>query len=216
MDNHYYYYTIRKGDALQFLDTKANRVVGVANVKNVEFIAQRRSHRIVLDRALPALVPANLVVLNLNQMTSSTVIRNNVMMPYMRNAMLVRAQNMSIDGNKLDGSRGGVMGINFTYSMGESARMRNVKIAGNTFSGFQGSAIIMANAYRDQRGVLEAQNFSITNNMFQLGQGKAMRVRGVLNFRLSGNRWEKQGKPLADDAGFFEINDCMNVTRDEK
>lgn len=215
-DNHYYYYTIRKGDALQFLDTKANRVIGVANVENVEFIAQRRSHRIVLDRALPALVPANVVVLNLNQMTSSTVIRNNVMTPYMRNAMLVRAQNMTIDGNKLDGSHGGVMGLNFTYSMGESARMRNVNIAGNTFSGFQSSAIIMANAYRDQQGVLEAQDFSITNNSFQLGSGKAMRVRGVLNLRLSGNRWEKLGKPVEEDASFIEIIDCMNVMRDVK
>jgi hypothetical protein len=215
-DNHYYYYTIRKGDALQFLDTKANRVIGVANVENVEFIAQRRSHRIVLDRALPALVPANVVVLNLNQMTSSTVIRNNVMTPYMRNAMLVRAQNMTIDGNKLDGSHGGVMGLNFTYSMGESARMRNVNIAGNTFSGFQISAIIMANAYRDQQGVLEAQDFSITNNSFQLGSGKAMRVRGVLNLRMSGNRWEKLGKPVEEDASFIEIIDCMNVMRDVK
>lgn len=215
-DNHYYYYTIRKGDALQFLDTKANRVIGVANVENVEFIAQRRSHRIVLDRALPALVPANVVVLNLNQMTSSTVIRNNVMTPYMRNAMLVRAQNMTIEGNKLDGSHGGVMGLNFTYSMGESARMRNVNIAGNTFSGFQSSAIIMANAYRDQQGVLEAQDFSITNNSFQLGSGKAMRVRGVLNLRMSGNRWEKLGKPVEEDASFIEIIDCMNVMRDVK
>ena len=215
-DNHYYYYTIRKGDALQFLDTKANRVIGVANVKNVEFIAQRRSHRIVLDRALPALVPANVVVLNLNQMTSSTVIRNNVMTPYMRNAMLVRAQNMTIEGNKFDGSHGGVMGLNFTYSMGESARMRNVNITGNTFSGFQSSAIIMANAYRDQHGVLEAQDFSITNNSFQLGSGKAMRVRGVLNLSLSGNRWEKQGKPVEEGASFLEIIDCMNVMRDVK
>jgi hypothetical protein len=215
-DNHYYYYTIRKGDALQFLDIKANRVIGVAKVENVEFIAQRRSHRIVLDRALPALVPANVVVLNLNQMTSSTVIRNNVMTPYMRNAMLVRAQNMTIEGNKLDGSHGGVMGLNFTYSMGESARMRNVSIAGNTFSGFQSSAIIMANAYRDQQGVLEAQDFSITNNSFQLGSGKAMRVRGVLNLRMSGNRWEKLGKPVEEDASFIEIIDCMNVMRDVK
>ena len=212
-DNRYYYYTIRKGDALQFLDTKAKRVIGVANVGKVEFIAQRRSHRIVLDRALPALVLANVLVLNLNQMTSSTVIRNNVMMPYMRNAMLVRAQNMTIEGNNLDGSHGGVMGLNFTYSMGESARMRNVSIARNTFTDFQSSAIIMSNAYRDQQGVLEAQDFSITNNSFQLNQGKAMRIRGVQNFRMSGNQWEKQGKAIVGNETLTEILDCWDKDR---
>jgi hypothetical protein len=94
--------------------------------------------------------------------------------------------------------------------------MRNLNITGNTFSGFQSSAIIMANAYRDQHGVLEAQDFSITNNSFQLGSGKAMRVRGVLNLSLSGNRWEKQGKPVEEGASFLEIIDCMNVMRDVK
>ena len=168
-DNRYYYHTIRKGDALQVLDTKANRVIGVANVEKVEFIAQRRSHRVLLNRALPALVAANVVVLNLNRMTLSTVIRNNLKTPYMRNAMLVRVQNMTIESDKIDGPHGGVMGVNFTYSMGESARMRNVNITGNTFSGFLSFAIIMGNAYRNQQGVLEVQDFSITNNMFQLG-----------------------------------------------
>jgi|GEM_PF-4575460 hypothetical protein len=168
-DNRYYYHNILKGDALQVLDTKANRFIGVANVEKVEFIAQRRSHRVLLNRALPALVAANVVVINLNRMTLSTVIRNNLKTPYMRNAMLVRVQNMTIESDKIDGPHGGVMGVNFTYSMGESARMRNVNITGNTFSGFQSSAIIMGNACRNQQGVLIVQDFPITNNMFQLG-----------------------------------------------
>jgi hypothetical protein len=43
-----------------------------------------------------------------------------------------------------------------------------------------------------------------------------MRVRGVLNLRMSGNRWEKLGKPVEEDASFIEIIDCMNVMRDVK
>ena len=140
-DNRYYHYTILKGDRLQFLDPKTKREIGIASVEQVGFDARRRTHRIVIDHELPPFDPATVLVLNLNQMTSATVVRNNGMRPFMRNAMLVRAQHMTIEGNKLDGSHGGVMGLNFTYSMGESARLRGVSITNNHIGGFQSAGL---------------------------------------------------------------------------
>lgn len=209
-DNRYYYYTIRKGDQLQFLDPKTKREIGIASVEQVEFTPGRRTHRIVIDRELPAFDPSTALVLNLNQMTSATVIRDNVMRPYMRNAMLVRAQNMTISNNKLDGTRGGVMGLNFTYSMGESARLRNIMISNNTISGFQSSGIILNNAYRNLQGALDTRDLAITGNVFQLGQGKAIRARGVQNLNMEGNRFLKNGKPLVPPGPWLEIADCLS------
>jgi len=210
-DNRYYYYTIRKGDLLQFLDTKTKREVGIATVEQVEYDPRRRSHRIVIDRELPTFDPATMRVLNLNQMTSTTEIRNNRMMPYMRNAMLVRAQHMTIEDNKLDGSRGGVIGLNFTYSMGESARLRDINISNNLIAGFQSSGIIANNAYRDREGVFDTRDFAITGNVFEVTQGKAMRVRGVQNFSMKANRFQKDGKPAEQSPELIEISDCVNV-----
>lgn len=209
-DNRYYHYTIRKGDALQFLDPETKREIAIATVMDAVFDPRRRRHRIVIDRELPGLDPATALVLNLNQMTSATVIRNNEMRPIMRNAMLVRARNMTIEGNKLDGTRGGVMGLNFTYSMGESAQMRNIAIKGNSIDGFQGAGIIVSNAYRDQQGILDTREISIIGNDFQLGQGKAMRIRGVLKLHMDGNRFEKNGRPVEHAADWVEITGCEN------
>jgi hypothetical protein len=209
-DNRYYRYTIREGDELQFLDSKSKREIGTATVEQVELDPRRRSHRIVIDRELPGLDPATALVLNLNQMTSSTVIRNNVMRPYMRNAMLVRARNMTIEGNQLDGTRGGVMGLNFTYSMGESARLRNVSISGNTIAGFQGAGIIVDNAYRDRQGDLDTRDFTIASNLFEVGPAKTIRIRGVRNLGIEGNRFEKNGRPVGRTAYGIEVSDCVN------
>jgi Periplasmic copper-binding protein (NosD) len=209
-DNRYYYYTILKGDHLQFLDTKTKREVGIVTVEKVEFDPKRRCHRIVIDRSLPAIDPASVLVLNLNQMSTSTVIRNNVMKPFMRNALLVRAQHMSIEDNKLDGTHGGVMGINFTTSMGECARLRDINIFHNTIGGFQSAGILTGNTYRDQQGVLDARDFAITNNMFEVGLTKTIRIRGVKNLSLTGNRFEKNGKAVEPTARGVEISDCTD------
>lgn len=210
-DNRYYHYTIRKGDPLQFLDPKTEREVGIATVKEVEFDPRRRSHRVVIDRELPAFDPAAVLVLNLNQMTSSTVIRNNVMSPYMRNAMLVRARNMTIESNKLDGAHGGVMGLNFTYSMGESAQMRNITIFRNKIAGFQGAGILVASSYRDRQAVLDTRDFSIISNVFEPGPAKTIRISGVRNLSMEGNRFEKDGSPVEQMIDWVEISDCADL-----
>jgi hypothetical protein len=210
-DNRYYYYTIRKGDLLQFLDPITKREIGIASVVQVGFDPRRRSHRIVIDHELPPFDPTTALVLNLNQMTTATVIRNNVMRPCMRNAMLVRAQHMTIEDNKLDGSHGGVMGLNLTYSMGESARLRGISISNNIVAGFTSAGLIVANSYRDRQGALDTRDFAITGNVFQVSKAKALRIRGIQNLGIEGNRFLKNGRAVERIGECLEITDCVDL-----
>jgi hypothetical protein len=210
-DNRYYYYTMREGDRLQFLDSKAGTSIGIATVMKAGFDPRSRSHRVVLDQRPPLADPAAILVLNLNQMPSSTVIRNNVMKPYMRNAMLVRAQHMAVEGNVLDGSHGGVHGLNFTTSMGEGARLRDIRISGNTISGFGAAGINVADRYRDSEGALDASGLSITDNIFHVGSAPAIRVQGVRQLTIRGNRFLKDGQAVAEPSGFTVMKDCEQV-----
>ncbi len=133
-DNWYYYYSIREGDRLQFFDTVSKRVLGVRTVIANAFNPMDRAHTVTLDEEVPGLAPQTTQVMNLNHITRSTAIRNNTFTPYMRNALLTRAQNMTTEGNKLDCSRGGVIGLNLSFAAGQDdARLRNVRVAGNTF-----------------------------------------------------------------------------------
>jgi hypothetical protein len=135
-DNRYYYYTIRKGDRLQFFNTSTRKILGVANVADVVFNHRRRTHKVTLDREIAGLDIDKVKMMNLDQMTTSTVIRNNTIKPYMRNALLARAQNMTIANNMIDCSRGGVVGLNMSMgdtSFGDKARCRNIRIKDNTF-----------------------------------------------------------------------------------
>ena len=49
-DNWYYYYTIREGDRLQFLDTVSKRVLGVRTVTAARFSPRNRAHTVTLDQ----------------------------------------------------------------------------------------------------------------------------------------------------------------------
>ena len=207
-DNRYYHYTIRKGDRLQFLDTVAKRDLGVATVNRAEFDMRSRIHRITLDRELPEFQVDGMRVLNLDQMTASTVIRNNRMTPYMRNAMLVRAHNMAIEGNRLDGTHGGVIGLNFTYSMGESARLRNIRVADNAIDSFAGAAIVAFNAHKDGGGELDARDLVISGNHIRFGTPRAIRITGFNGLVMRDNRFVRNGEPVADPADSIAVDNC--------
>ena len=106
--------------------------------------------------------------MNLNQITQSTVIRNNTITPYTRNALLARAQNMTIEGNRVDCSRGGVIGLNLSFASGQDdARLRNVRVAGNTFICPGNVSLVALRPYRDEDGVPDTRDIKITGNVFQ-------------------------------------------------
>ena len=100
------------------------------------------------------------------------------------------------------------MGLNFATSMGESARLRNIAITGNQIGGFQRSGILLNSAYRDMQGDLDARDVSISNNVFEVGPAGSVRIRGVRNLVIEGNRFTKDGKPLDRSACGISIRDC--------
>ena len=211
-DNRYYYYTIREGDRLQFLDTASNRVLGVRTVTAAAFDRRKLTHTVTLDQEVPGLDPKTTQAMNLNQITKSTVIRNNTVTPYMRNALLARAQNMTIEGNRLDCSRGGVIGLNLSYASGQDdARLWNVRVAGNTFMCPDNVGLVAWRPYQDEDGGPDARNIEIIGNVFQVGSAKAIRIRGVRNLSVEGNRFENKGMAVEQTSEFVEIADCVGL-----
>lgn len=215
LDNRYYYYTIQKGDRLQFYDTEAKRILGIAKVTSAVFNRKKRSHKVKLDRVIDGLNVEKVLAMNLKQMTSSTVIANNIMIPYMRNALLARAQNMTIENNKIDCSHGGVIGLNMSMgdtSFGEKAQCRNIRIKGNTFTSPDKIAIVLFNPYKDVAGVYDAQRIEIVDNIFDVGIAKALRLDGIQGLLLRGNTFKKDGELLKDTSEFTSISNCVDAT----
>jgi len=208
-DNWYYYYTIREGDRLQFLDTASKRVLGVRTVAAADFARRKRTHTVTLDRDVPGLSPQTTQVMNLNQITQSTVIRNNTITPYTRNAFLARAQNMSIEGNTLDCSRGGVIGLNLSYASGQDdARLRNVRVTGNTFICPENVGLVALRPYRDQGGAPDTRDIKIIDNVFRVGSALAIRARGVKRLSVRANRYMKDGRAVENPSEFTDIRGC--------
>jgi hypothetical protein len=212
-DNWYYYYTIREGDRLQFLDTGSKRVLGVRTVTAAAFNPRNRAHTVTLDQEVPGLAPETTQVMNLNHITKSTVIRNNTITPYTRNALLARAQNMTIEGNKVECSRGGVIGLNLSYASGQDdARLRNVRVAGNTFLCPDNVGLVALRPYRDEDGVPDTRDIKIIDNVFHVGSALAIRISGVQTLRSRGNTFQQNGIPVKDASRFAASSKCVDTT----
>lgn len=215
-DNKYYYYTIREGDCLQFIDNISKRILGVRTVTAAAFNCGNLTHTVTIDREVPGLTLESTQVLNLNQITKSAVIRNNTVTCYMRNALLARAQNMTIEGNKLDCSRGGVFGLNMSFASGQDdARLRNVRVANNTFICPDNIGLDAERPYRGEDGLPDAHDIKVIDNIFQVENAKAIRISGVRNLRVRGNRFENHGMPVKQTSKFIDISGCVDVQLNE-
>ena len=208
-DNIYYYYTIEKGDRLQFMDFDSKKVLGVATVEAVSFDRPTREHRVTLDREIEGLDAGAVRVLNLEQMTTSTLLRNNTMKPTMRNAMIVRAQNMTIQSNRLDCSHGGVMGINVYPSMGEFARNRNVRIIGNGVVYPESRSLVINTPFKLADGRYDTQQVTVRHNVFEMKrERKTVEFRGVEELIWRDNRFKRNGELVEDDSAFVTFSNC--------
>jgi len=182
----------------------------VAAVAEVTFDRRSRTHQVKLDREIGGLDVETTMVMNLEQMTRSTILRNNTMKPYMRNAMLVRAQNMTIEDNQLDCSNGGVLAILAYFSMGEKAQLRNIIIKNNTLW-CPDKGIVLHGELRDADGVYDARNIEVSDNVFEDCSNGAISVSEVKGVTIRGNTFKKNGKPVKDSSKFTIISDCVDV-----
>jgi len=211
-DHRYFYYTIKEGDRLQFIDTAARKVLGVRKVIDVAFNPTNLRHVVTLDEEVQGVVAGKTQVMHLGQNTRSTVIRNNTIIPYMRNGLLTRARNMTIEGNTIDCSHGGVIGLNLSFASGQDdARLRNVRIQGNTFVCPDNASLVAWRPLRDENGAADTRNIAIMDNFFDTAKPDGIRISGVAGLRWEGNRLGSGGKELTASSKIVSITDCTMV-----
>jgi hypothetical protein len=212
LDHYYYYHLIRTGDRLQFFNTATKKILGEATVTNALFKPKSRMQQVTLEREIPGLSPETTQVINLDQTTQSTIIRNNTFTPYMRNALLARARNMTIANNKIDCSRGGVTGLNMSYAAGgDGARCQNVRIVDNTFSCPASTGIVLLNPYQGGDDMANARNIHVIGNTFEVGSAKALKFIGVTGLSIQSNHFTAMGKPIPNPSEFIQIRNCKKV-----
>ena len=159
--------------------------------------------------AVSGVVPGKTQVMHLDQNTQSTVIRNNTIIPYMRNGLLTRAQNMSIEDNIIDCSHGGVLGLNLSFTSGQcDARLRNVRVTRNTFICPENSSIVAWRPLRVEDGSSDTRDIAFIDNLFDTRKEKGIRIDGVHELRWEGNRLKKGDKPLTASSKYVSISNC--------
>jgi hypothetical protein len=113
---------------------------------------------------------------------------------------------MTIEGNTLDCSRGGVFGLNMNFASGQDgARLRHVRVVGNTFRCPGNVGLIARRPYRDGNGVPDTRDIEISGNVFHVRAAKAIRVGGVEGLTVRANRLLKDGQAVRDPSAFVEI-----------
>ena len=206
---------ILKGDRLQFIDTAASKVLGVRKVVAVKFNPKSLRHVVTLDKAVPGVVAGKTQVMHLGQNTRSTVIRNNTIIPYMGNGLLTRAQNMIIEGNRIDCSHGGVIGLNLSFASGQDdARLRNVIVQGNTFVCPDNTSLVAWRPLRDEDEAPDTRNIAIVDNVFDTASKDSIRINGVDGLRWEGNGQERGNRTLTASSTYVSISDCT-MSEDE-
>ncbi len=212
-DNRYFYYTIEKGDRLQFIDKAANTVLGVRTVVAVTFDPASLRHVVTLDEDVQGVVAGKTQVMHLGQNTRSTVIRNSTIIPYMRNGLLTRAQNMTIENNRIDCSHGGVLGLNLSFASGQDdARLRHVRVQGNTFVCPDNASLVAWRPLRDEGGAPDARDIAIVDNVFDTAKENGVRVDGVDGLVWKGNRLKSSGEELSASSTYVSIAGCTTTT----
>jgi len=213
-DNRYYYYTISSGDRLQFIDSAALKVLGVGRVVDSTFIPGHLRHAVSLKKEVPGVVAGKTQVMHLGQNTLSTVIRNNEIIPYTRNGLLTRAQNMTIEGNRIDCSHGGVLGLNLSLASGQDdARLRNVLVRDNAFVCPDNKSIVAARRLRDEDGFWDSQNITFIDNVFDTEMEGTVQIHGVDGLRWEGNRLKQGNKPLPPSSSqYLSISNVVWAT----
>lgn len=209
-DNRYYYYTIQTGDRLQFINMQTDQILGTSAVTDVSFQRRNREHRVALDREIAGLDSEHVRVMNLEQMSRSTLLRDNTLKPFMRNAALVRAQNMTLSGNRFDCSAGGVHGVSTRHSMGENARLRNLRILDNTFICPANLSMLISSPFRIVDGSNDAQGVRIAGNTFRTRRAPAVRIDGVNGLAWHGNRFGNGADMIVSSCHISLSNTSMN------
>ncbi len=195
-----YFYRPKKNDLLTFFDLSKNTILGEATIINDpvydefnKFTTVELSNPINGIYAGPNLPSNPIRILNNNQRAKDTIIKNSTFRPVFRNSLFGAFNGGNIINNKFDGTRGGVMGLNFSGdadvfsgSAHVLAYSNDINIIENEFHNYQWHTIIQRSTpIKSSDGHYLTRNINISNNYFKTNYNDILMLENIHN--LSGD-----------------------------
>lgn len=217
----FYSYEIEKGDQLDVYDISAKKVykatVTQAPVSNSKETPKITTRNITIDKVIPELsneTKANFKVLNLNRSTNKTIITDCTFEPVLRNAMLVRAQNMTILRNLIDCSRGGANAIRlgFDPGFGAGCSLKNLMIEDNRIYNPTSYGIVNRMDFMDEDNKNVVKVIKILNNEFKItGTARDVYIEGADSITSTGNTFMKNGVIMTEPSTVVRFVNVDNL-----
>ena len=202
-------YKHRKGDVLTFYDLLSNKIISNAIIVNDPvYDPSNNTWRVVLDRPVHLESASEngddgkkgkvIKIMNQNQRASGTVIKNCTFRPVYRNSVFGNFDGGTIENNIFDGSRGGIIGLNFcgdadvkqqnVYGTHVLAFSNNVRITENKFYNYQWNAILqISTEIRDENGSPVTRDISVKNNFFRTSRNNVLVFSNINNLSEADN-----------------------------
>ncbi len=185
-DNAYAFNLIKVNDELMFLNRSAGTVLGTAIVQSVTVNTATKRHTVVLDRVVNNL-DVGITSINLTSGSPGTTIKNSILNPITRNAMLLRILNGTIENNVIN-CYGGKIGINLTDETNTAPFSRNIKVINNKI---YDADLIGINIGCAMAGVREdttaTGNFLVRDNLINSRRLNGIKIRNTNRVFLINN-----------------------------
>jgi hypothetical protein len=65
--------------------------------------------------------------------------------------------------------------------------------------------------YRDENGVPDTRDIKIIDNVFHVGNAKAIRISGIQTLTSRGNTFKQNGMPVKDASRFIVVSKCVDA-----
>lgn len=185
-DNAYAFNLIKANDELMFIDRKSGTVLGTAIVQSVSVNTATKKHTVVLDREISNL-DVGITSINLTSGSSGTTIKNSTLNPVLRNSMLLRILNGTIENNTIN-CYGGKIGINLTDETNTGPFSKNITVKNNIIND---ADLIGINIGCAMSGVREdttaTGNILVTGNTINCRRLNGIKIRNTNRVKIINN-----------------------------
>lgn len=196
-DNAYAFNLIKAYDELMFLNRSAGTVLGTAVVQSVSVNTQTKKHTVVLDREISNL-DVGITSVNLTSGSSGTTIKNSTLNPVLRNSMLLRILNGTIENNTIN-CYGGKIGVNLTDETNTAPFSRNIVVKNNTIND---ADLIGINVGCAMSGVREdttaTGNILVTGNTINCRRLNGIKIRNTNRVKIVNNTINMLGGTISN------------------
>jgi len=182
----YYFNKIKPNDELMFIDRNSGTVLGNAIVLSVVANSSTRINTVVLDRTINNL-DVGITAINITSGSSGTTIKNSTLNPVLRNAMLLRILNGTIENNTIN-CYGGKIGVNLTDETNTGPFSKNITVKNNIIND---ADLIGINIGCAMSGVREdttaTGNILVTGNTINCKRLNGIKMRNTNRVKILNN-----------------------------